>query len=96
MLLKNWDSYEDERKYNISVACWDIFDKVQVEITKYVTIQFTHELQEGKRTVHETLADDIEKEVEMILLKMASGTDETGKISSIREKLQQLITPISN
>ncbi len=92
-LISHWETYEEERKYLISRACWQSFHEFRDKVTQFVYNEFLTEVEGGRRKMTDTFMEDVDKEVESVFNEMLAGKqNEREEISQIRSRLQNLIS----
>lgn len=91
-LLKNYHSYDDNRKTEIIHVCWKGFNQMKVEMERIKYQQFLIEVEEGKRTFAPDFMQQVQDAVWQDIEDLISGKkNEQIELTTIRTQLQQLI-----
>lgn len=91
-LLKNYDSYDDGKKFEVSHICWNAFEKMKALMEKIKYEQFLVEVSAGTRKLSTNLMDEVNEAVWKDIEDFINGKrKETEKLDEIRTHLQQLI-----
>ncbi len=91
MLLAEYDSYDEGKKYEISSVCWNIFSEMTDKLTDIKYQHFIDEVEEGKRTLSPDIQDLARDVVHEEYRDILSGKKQDMQhIEEIRAKLQDL------
>lgn len=91
-LQANHDSYNEDKKFEITRILWDGFDELYEGIKAIKTEQLTKEVAEGKRHISGELSEVIEEEVwKEIENRIEHRPEDEKSLSQIRDRLEKLI-----
>lgn len=93
-LKKNFSTYSEDLKYEITDILWDGLSKLQNRLTELKYEQFQNEVISGKRKLTNNLYNEAKQAVWQDLEDILSGKkQEVDQMEEIRSKLQLLTTP---
>lgn len=90
-LLRDFDSYDEKKKFVVTKVCWDEFDRLEDVLEGYARNKVTEEVASGTRKVDDfNIA--IHEEVQAMLEERASGkVRDNEKIAHIRQHIEELL-----
>lgn len=92
-LVSNFDSYENELKYEILEILWNGLNDLKKRLAKLKYDQFLDEVNTGKRKLTNSLYDEATKAVWKDFEDISSGKkQDISQIEEIRANLQPLLT----
>lgn len=91
-LVKNLDTYPEEKQLAISKVCWDAFGQLEDLLEAYWQERVIQEISEGKRKPVADLEAEVDKEKWNDIEERISGKkQEEQELSHIRSQLEKLI-----
>jgi len=94
--LKNFDSYNDDQKFEVSRECWDTFYKmINLEVNKEFELA-QEDLKVGKRDFQSTIYENIENQVYQRFIRDIRDQQESESLEDIRSGLHKILAAGTN